>query len=59
MLMEFIKWKQEVKYWLVKDHKLVEAPSLIENYRFFRNDIPPRDAAVYLSNIIYYRDLGI
>jgi hypothetical protein len=56
--MDFIKWKQEVKYWLVKDHKIVEAPSLLENYRFFRNKIPPRDAAVYLSNILYYRDLG-
>lgn len=56
--MEFIKWKKEVSFWLSVDHKISEDPTLLENYRFFRNGFPPRDAATYLSNILYYRDLG-
>lgn len=55
--MDFINWKNEVKYWLVKEHKLSQKPTLVENYRFYKNKIPPRDAATYLSNILYYRDL--
>jgi len=57
--MEFHNWNKEVKYFLVNEYKLSERPTLRESYRFFRSQIPPRDAAAYLSNVIYYRDLGI
>lgn len=57
MDMDFIKWKKEVKNLLVSDYKLSKSPTLVENYRFFKNRIPPIDAAAYLSNIIHYKDI--
>lgn len=57
--MDFINWKKEVKYWLSNDYKIANSPTLVENYKFYRNGIAPREAATYLSNILYYRDLGI
>jgi hypothetical protein len=55
--MDFINWKKEVNYLLYREHKLINKPNLIDSYKYYRNNYNPAEAATYLSNILYYKDL--
>jgi hypothetical protein len=57
MPMDFINWTKEVNYLLYREHKLINKPTLIDSYKYYRNNYNPREAATYLSNILYYKDL--
>jgi hypothetical protein len=55
--MDFTNWKKEVDILLFREHKLKIQPSLVDRYKYYRNKYDPEDAAAYLSNILYYKDL--